>query len=118
MASKKLRDGVNMEEVRKGAESGRVTMVIEGVAYDFTDFADEHPGGPDYLKKNAGKDATAEFVASHPVDIIERTLSRDQFKTMPIGNIDASTVKPEDVAKVDAKSHDALPDTSGQMPVK
>lgn len=51
-------------------------MVIKGQCYDFTDFMNDHPGGPDYLKKNAGKDATAEFEASHPVDIIESTLTK------------------------------------------
>ena len=39
--------------------------------------------GPEYLQKNAGKVATEEFVASHPVDIIERTLSDEQVHTCP-----------------------------------
>lgn len=40
------------------------------------------------MSKNAGKVATEEFVASHPTDIIERTLSDAQFKRMKLGPID------------------------------
>lgn len=63
--------------------------------------------GPEYLKKNAGKVATEEFVASHPVDIIERTLSAAQFASMRLGPVDKSTVTADDVAVYEAGSHAA-----------
>ena len=55
---------VDWAVVRALAASGRQAMVIAGVAYDFTDFVADHPGGPEYLRKNAGKDATEECVAA------------------------------------------------------
>jgi L-lactate dehydrogenase (cytochrome) len=73
-------------------------MVVGPHAYDFTDFLKNHPGGPDYLKRNVGKVATAEFVASHPLDIIERTLQRDELSRMRLGLIDESSIRPEDIA--------------------
>lgn len=47
--------------------------------------------GADYLKKNAGKVATEEFVASHPADIIERTLSTADFAKMTLGPVDKAS---------------------------
>eukprot|EP00051_Salpingoeca_urceolata_P010782 m.132629 g.132629 ORF g.132629 m.132629 type:complete len:785 (+) comp16851_c0_seq3:98-2452(+) len=110
--------GVDFSVVRQGAAAGKVTMVIKGMAYDFTDFANDHPGGPEYLRKNAGKDATEEFVASHPVDIIERTLSEAQMSAMHLGNVDAATIKAEDVAKHTghAEADGAAAGPSGEKP--
>ena len=36
----------------------------------------------EYLRKNQGKDATEEFEASHPTDIIKRTLTKEQHAAM------------------------------------
>jgi len=79
-------------------------MVVGPHAYDFTDFLKNHPGGPDYLKRNVGKVATAEFVASHPLDIIERTLQRDELARMRLGLIDESSIRPEDIANSSAST--------------
>jgi L-lactate dehydrogenase (cytochrome) len=73
-------------------------MVVGSMAYDFTGFLADHPGGPEYLRKNAGKVATAEFVHSHPIDVIERTLTKAQLKAMVLGEVDASTIQAGDVA--------------------
>ena len=88
---------IDMEKVRALTRDGRAAMVVGGVAYDFTDFLVDHPGGPEYLRRNAGKDATAEFVSSHPLDIIGRTLSKAQAAKMTLGDIDTSTIKSTDV---------------------
>jgi L-lactate dehydrogenase (cytochrome) len=98
--------------VRDLAESGRAAMVVGPHAYDFTDFLKNHPGGPDYLKRNAGKVATAEFVASHPLDVIERTLQRDELARMRLGLVDESTIKPEDIADPASSSHSSSSSTS------
>eukprot|EP00035_Acanthoeca_spectabilis_P023212 m.448293 g.448293 ORF g.448293 m.448293 type:complete len:787 (+) comp19640_c0_seq1:16-2376(+) len=107
---------VSMARVLELQAQGRVAMVVDGVAYDFTDFTAEHPGGPEYLKKNAGKVATEEFVASHPVDIIERTLSAAQFASMRLGPVDKSTVTADDVAVYEAGSHAAAVLPVGDKP--
>jgi L-lactate dehydrogenase (cytochrome) len=93
---------INMSEVRDLAKSGRTAMVVGTKAYDFTDFLGDHPGGPEYLRKNAGKVATEEFVHSHPIDVIERTLSKAQLKKMVLGEVDVSSIVPGDVAKLAA----------------
>jgi len=98
-------NGISMEEVRALRAKGRVAMVIDGIAYDFTDFAADHPGGPEYLRKNAGKVATEEFVASHPTDIIERSLTDKQMSAMMLGKVDTTTIKDGDVAVHDKSSH-------------
>lgn len=77
--------------------------------------------GPEYLRKNSGKVATEEFVASHPVDIIERTLSTEQMEKMMLGPVDTSSIKSSDVAVYDAKSShgdagDAAAMSSGNKP--
>lgn len=95
---------VNMSAVRDLASKGRTAMVVQGEAYDFTEFLSDHPGGPEYLRKNSGKDATEEFVASHPVDIIERTLSTKQFEQMKLGAVDKGSIKSTDVAKYDVNA--------------
>jgi hypothetical protein len=84
------------------AAQERCTMVIASTAYDFTDFMANHPGGAEYLRKNSGKVATEEFIASHPEDIIERTLTRPQLAAMTLGRIDAATITPTDIAVVGA----------------
>ena len=84
--------------VVRDAKAGRVCMVIEGVAYDFTEFLDDHPGGSAYLARNKGKVATEEFIASHPVEIIKRTLTREQFGKMKLGQVDPSSIRATDLA--------------------
>ncbi|XP_073954391.1 uncharacterized protein [Choristoneura fumiferana] len=41
-----------------GEQDRPLYIVISHNVYDFTDFADLHPGGPAPLKKHAGQDAT------------------------------------------------------------
>lgn len=98
---------VDMQVVRDLAAKDRVPVVVGGDAWDFTDFLNDHPGGPEYIRKNAGKDATEEFVASHPVDIIERTLSTEQFSTMRLGRVDKATMKKSDVADAPAAAEES-----------
>ena len=88
-----------MDRVRALAASGRAAMVVGDTAYDFTEFLGDHPGGPDYLRRNAGKVATAEFTASHPIDIIGRTLSKAQAAKMTLGDVIKSTILPSDMGE-------------------
>ena len=96
---------VSMAEVRKQAAAAAAAgsgsgawIVVKGKVYNFTEFAPNHPGGAELLTKNNGKDATEEFVASHPEDIIDRTITPEQYGRMFIGNIDPDSVTKDDVA--------------------
>eukprot|EP00729_Bicosta_minor_P010543 gene10543-18643_t len=68
---------ISMDMVKELAGKGRVTMVVEDIAYDFTDFVDLHPGGPSVIlaksavervrsMMSAGCDATNSSVATLP----------------------------------------------------
>lgn len=97
-STKKL---IPMQRVRDEAKSSKndLWMVIENRVFDFTDFAKDHPGGPEYLRVNKGKDATAPFKASHPgFDTITMTLSEENLKKMYIGDVDPSTITKADIA--------------------
>mmetsp|Transcript_2329 Transcript_2329/g.8288 ORF Transcript_2329/g.8288 Transcript_2329/m.8288 type:complete len:82 (+) Transcript_2329:42-287(+) len=50
-----------MEQVAAHDKPEDMWLVIEGKVYDVTDFADEHPGGPELLEEEAGTDATELF---------------------------------------------------------
>ncbi|KAI5475171.1 mitochondrial chaperone BCS1 [Pseudohyphozyma bogoriensis] len=63
-------------------------MIIDGHAYDLSDFASEHPGGAKILYKYAGKDATEEYDPIHPKGTIEKTLPKEKH----LGPVDMSTV--------------------------
>ena len=95
---------VSMAQVRQqaAANPGAAWMVIKGKVYNFSEFAKNHPGGAQLLTKNNGKDATQEFVSSHPEDIIARTITPDEHKRMYVGDVDPATVTADDVAKFDA----------------
>ena len=69
-ANKKL---ISMATVRARAkeQTGQASwIIVNNKVYNFTEFAKNHPGGAELLMKNNGKDATEEFEASHPEDII------------------------------------------------
>ncbi|KAH6636901.1 cytochrome b5-like heme/steroid binding domain-containing protein, partial [Chaetomium tenue] len=44
---------------------GSLWIAIDGVVYDFTEFAPTHPGGLSVLLENAGKDGTKPYLAVH-----------------------------------------------------
>jgi L-lactate dehydrogenase (cytochrome) len=102
---------VSMDVVRKGASANKsgAWIVIKGKAYNFTDFARNHPGGGELLLKNNGKDATAEFEASHPVDIISRTITPEQYEVMFLGDVNPASVKTSDLALYNPDENDEPP---------
>jgi len=71
-------------------------------------------------QRDASKVATKEFTASHPVDIIERTLTKSELSTMLLGNVDPSTVESTDIAAYvpSAGGHGAAaaPGSQGEKP--
>jgi len=50
-----------MDEVKKHSTMEDLWVVIHGKIYNATPFLDDHPGGPEILKENAGTDVTEEF---------------------------------------------------------
>ena len=52
---------VTVEQVAKHATMQDCWVIIHGYAYDITSFLEDHPGGPDVVLQDAGRDATEEF---------------------------------------------------------
>ena len=97
-------------------------IVVNGKAYDVTDFLDDHPGGPAVVLEAAGVDSTAAFLEAHPEDIMKLTLGPKGLAKSLVGNVDMSTMplhtKVE--AKVDAKKEahsDGIEDADGIPPL-
>jgi len=84
---------VHRDEVAKHNTQEDCWVVINGHAFDLTDFLEEHPGGMGIIMKYAGRDASKAFNPIHPKDIV---------KTLP----DATHLGPVTPAEapVDAKA--------------
>lgn len=93
MPSKTLLTGV---EVAKHNHAKDCWVIVNGRAYDVTEFLPEHPGGQKIILKYAGKDATEEFVPVHPLDTLEKYLDKSKH----LGPVDMSTVLREAVAEL------------------
>lgn len=52
------------EITRIAVEKGEMLIIIEGIAYDVSNFIENHPGGQSYLRTSLGKDATTAFNGS------------------------------------------------------
>lgn len=79
------------DEVAKHSSPNDCWIILYGKVYDLTEFIPEHPGGPQIIVKNAGRDATKLFDSVHPKGTIEKYLSADKLK----GEFDESTLPGE-----------------------
>ncbi|ODN81596.1 hypothetical protein L202_02008 [Cryptococcus amylolentus CBS 6039] len=84
---------ISFEEVQKHNKADDCWVIINGKIYDVTDFMENHPGGPEIILANAGKDASKIFGPIHYPDALEM-LDEDQH----IGPVDPLTMpEPEEV---------------------
>ena len=60
-----------MVEVEQHNSEEDCWVVINGKVYDLTDFAEEHPAGPESIIELAGQDGTEAFEAVHSESILE-----------------------------------------------
>lgn len=65
-------------EVAKHDKIDDCWVVIDGYVYDLTDFISSHPGGPEIIKNNSGKDVTSIFSPIHASDVIEKYIGAEQ----------------------------------------
>ncbi|KAL9188171.1 hypothetical protein ACHAXT_006549 [Thalassiosira profunda] len=61
----------SMEEVGQHNTEEDCWIAIDGKVYDLTDFAEEHPAGPESIIELAGQDGTEAFEAVHSAGILE-----------------------------------------------
>ena len=62
---------LTMAEVEQHNSEEDCWVVINGKVYDLTDFAEEHPAGPESIIELAGQDGTEAFEAVHSESILE-----------------------------------------------
>lgn len=73
-----------VEEVAAHKKDDDMWLIIDGIVYNVTKFIDEHPGGIEVLKENAGKDASTAFAnAGHSSE------AKKQLATLAIGKLKA-----------------------------
>ncbi|KAK3638080.1 hypothetical protein LTR56_013290 [Elasticomyces elasticus] len=80
------------EEVAQHNNRESCWVIVDGRAYDVTEFLPEHPGGPKIILKYAGKDATEEYAPIHPPDTLEKYLDKSKH----LGEVDMNTVEKEE----------------------
>ena len=51
-----------MTEIKRSIKKGRLLIILFESVYDFTSFAEHHPGGKKILHKYKGKDASDKFI--------------------------------------------------------
>lgn len=76
---------IKMEELEKHNHEGDCWVAINGIVYDFTEFAEEHPGGAESIFALAGKDGSIAFNAVHNERMLEDfgDVIMGRFETIP-----------------------------------
>jgi len=62
---------ITQEELESHQSEDDVWVAIHGLVYDFTDFAEDHPGGGESIWNVGGKDGTKNFDTVHTVSMLE-----------------------------------------------
>ncbi|XP_008848889.1 cytochrome b5 [Nannospalax galili] len=86
-----------LEEIQKHKDSRSTWVILHHKVYDLTKFLEEHPGGEEVLREQAGGDATENFE-----DVGHSTDARELSKTYIIGEL-----HPDDRSKL-AKPSETL----------
>uniref|UniRef100_A0A8D2CQ86 Cytochrome b5 n=1 Tax=Sciurus vulgaris TaxID=55149 RepID=A0A8D2CQ86_SCIVU len=71
-----------LEEIQKHKDSKSTWVILHHKVYDLTKFLEEHPGGEEVLREQAGGDATENFE-----DVGHSTDARELSKTYIIGEL-------------------------------
>jgi L-lactate dehydrogenase (cytochrome) len=87
-----------------------VYIDIQGKVYDVTSFLPNHPGGPEIILQNAGKDATKIFTPLHPPDALD-LLDEDQH----LGPVDPTTM-PAPVEEEATEEEKKMEEERSKMP--
>lgn len=62
---------ISKSELEKHNTPEDCWIAIDGKVYDLTDFAEEHPAGPESIVRLAGKEGTKEFKQVHTLNMLE-----------------------------------------------
>jgi len=92
---------IRFEEVARHTSPDDCWVALGGKVYNMTSFLPDHPGGPQIIIKNAGKDVTRLFEATHPAGTLEKYLPKECY----LGDLDASSV-PDSVKQAQKKEEE------------
>uniref|UniRef100_A0A8C7AWG5 Cytochrome b5 n=1 Tax=Neovison vison TaxID=452646 RepID=A0A8C7AWG5_NEOVI len=84
-----------LEEIQKHNHSKSTWLILHHKVYDLTKFLEEHPGGEEVLREQAGGDATESFE-----DVGHSTDARELSQTYIIGELHPETL----ITTVDSNS--------------
>ncbi|PNJ29086.1 CYB5A isoform 2 [Pongo abelii] len=84
-----------LEEIQKHNHNKSTWLILHHKVYDLTKFLEEHPGGEEVLREQAGGDATENFE-----DVGHSTDAREMSKTFIIGELHPETL----ITTVDSSS--------------
>ena len=82
---------ISVQEISSHNREDDCWVVVDGVVWDITGFAPEHPGGPAIIYKYAGRDASIAYNEIHAPSIIQNGLPASARK----GTLDTATITPE-----------------------
>lgn len=78
--SKKGLPVVSLKEFTKHSSPDDCWVIINGIVYDLTTFISKHPGGPEIIKANCGKDVSLLFNPIHASDLIDKYIPKKDIK--------------------------------------
>ncbi|KAI1135680.1 FMN-dependent dehydrogenase-domain-containing protein [Hypoxylon sp. FL0543] len=82
---------VSVDEISRHRSLDDLWLVVDGVVYDLSKFAREHPGGAGVIMEHAGRDATAAYTEVHSPSLIKSELPASSR----VGVLDRATVTQE-----------------------
>ncbi|KAH7130018.1 mitochondrial cytochrome b2-like protein [Dactylonectria estremocensis] len=86
-----------------------VWIVINGNVYDMTEFAPQHPGGPEIIYQFAGRDASDEYNSIHAPSLIQKSLKlHHQLGPLEVSCLSPKSKKDEPEQSLDAPSPSIL----------
>ncbi|KAI1377243.1 FMN-dependent dehydrogenase-domain-containing protein [Hypoxylon crocopeplum] len=82
---------IAVDEISRHQSLEDLWLVVDGIVYDLSQFAPEHPGGPGVLLQYAGRDASAAYSEVHSPSLIKTSLP----PSSRIGVLDQATITEE-----------------------
>jgi L-lactate dehydrogenase (cytochrome) len=79
---------LSAEEVSKHDRADDLWTVVDGVIYDLTTFASQHPGGAAIILRYAGRDATTAYSQVHAPSLIKGAVASSR----QVGLLDSTTI--------------------------
>ncbi|KAJ3546810.1 hypothetical protein NM208_g1820 [Fusarium decemcellulare] len=84
---------IEASELAKHDKADDIWISVNGEVYNMTEFAPEHPGGPEIIYQHAGTDASSAYNEAHGPSLIRKSLD----VKFQVGTLDPATVPEEPV---------------------